>query len=115
MLGASVGAPASSRLRRIKKKMRKPTIDELLEQVDSIYELAMLAAKEARRLRLKDRDAVEPLQKALERIAQGKVKGRFLSHEEMESYEIDERQKRDAAQAMREKTFAPPPPPDEKE
>jgi DNA-directed RNA polymerase omega subunit len=95
--------------------MRKPTIDELLKQVDSIYELTMLAAKEARRLRLKDRDVKEPLQKALERIAQGKVKGRFLSQKEMEEYEVDERQKREAAQAMREKTFVQPPPMEEKQ
>ena len=68
--------------------MRKPTIDELLEQVGGIYELTMLAAKEARRIRLKDRDAVQPLQQALERIAQGKVKGRFLSLDELDDYEV---------------------------
>jgi DNA-directed RNA polymerase omega subunit len=93
--------------------MRKPTIDELLKNVDSIYELTMLAAKEARRIRMKDHDAKQPLQRALERIADGKVKGRFLSHEEMEKYEIDEHQKREAAQAMRERSFVPPPIPHE--
>jgi DNA-directed RNA polymerase omega subunit len=90
--------------------MRKPTIDELLDQVDSIYELAMLAAKEARRIRLKDRDAKEPLQKALERIAEGKVKGRFLNQREMDEYENDERQRRESAQAMREKNYVQAPP-----
>jgi DNA-directed RNA polymerase omega subunit len=89
--------------------MRKPTIDELLDQVGSIYELTMLAAKEARRIRLKDRDAVQPLQQALERIAQGKVKGRFLSQDEMADYEVQERQKREAAQLMRDKTMIQPP------
>jgi DNA-directed RNA polymerase omega subunit len=89
--------------------MRKPTIDELLEQVDSVYELAILAAKEAKRIRLKDRDTVQPLQKALERIAEGKVKGRFLNDKEMDAYENSERQKREAAQAMREKTYTQTP------
>jgi len=89
--------------------MRKPTIDELLDQVDGIYELTMLAAKEARRIRLKDRDTKQPLQKALERIAEGKVKGRFLSQKELDEYENDERQKREAAAAMREKTYSQTP------
>jgi DNA-directed RNA polymerase omega subunit len=89
--------------------MRKPTIDELLEQVDSVYELAILAAKEAKRIRLKDRDTIQPLQKALERIAEGKVKGRFLNDKEMDAYESSERQKREAAQAMREKSYSQTP------
>jgi DNA-directed RNA polymerase omega subunit len=87
-------------------RMRKPTIDELLDQVDSIYELTMLAAKEARRIRLKDRDIKQPLQVALERIADGKVKGRFLNQKEMDEYESSERQKREAAAAMKEKSFS---------
>jgi DNA-directed RNA polymerase omega subunit len=89
--------------------MRKPTIDELLDQVGSIYELTMLAAKEARRIRIKDHDAKQPLQQALERIAQGKVKGRFLSQDEMDDYEVQERQRREAAQIMRDKTMIQPP------
>jgi DNA-directed RNA polymerase omega subunit len=103
--------------RRLHKKMRKPTIDELLNQVDSIYELTMLAAKEARRIRLNNRDAKEPLQSALERIAEGKVKGKFLSADELCDYESDERQRREAAAAMREKNFVqvPIPPLEERE
>jgi len=90
--------------------MRKPTIDELLEQVGSIYELTMLAAKEATRIRLKDRDIKEPLQIALERIAEGKVKGSFLSPDEMEEYKRGEQDRRDAA-AVRDRMIVPPPPP----
>ncbi len=95
--------------------MRKPTIDELLEQVDSIYELTMLAAKEATRIRLKDRDTREPLQIALDRIAQGKVKGSFLTPDEMDEYEMKERERREAAAAMRDKLVVPPPPPPEED
>lgn len=91
--------------------MRKPTIDELLEQVGSIYELTMLAAKEATRIRLKDREAKQPLQRALERIAEGKVKGKYLSPDEMEEYEDQERERRETAAAAREKAIIPPPPP----
>lgn len=89
--------------------MRKPTIDELLEQVDSIYELTMLAAKEATRIRLKDREIREPLQLALDRIAKGKVKGSFLTAEELEEYELKEHERREAA-AMRDRMVIPPPP-----
>lgn len=89
--------------------MRKPTIDELLEQVDSIYELTMLAAKEATRIRLKDREVKEPLQIALERIAKGKVRGSFLTAEELEEYERKEQERREAA-ALRERMIIPPPP-----
>jgi len=91
--------------------MRKPTIDELLEQVGSIYELTMLAAKEATRLRVKDRETPEALQKALERIAEGKVKGEFLSAKEMVKYEEKERTRRDSETAMRQKSQLLPPPP----
>jgi len=91
--------------------MRKPTIDELLDQVGSIYELTMLAAKEATRLRLRDRETEQPLQNALDRIAEGKVKGKYLGPEEMEEYEEKERERREAAAAMRERTIIPPPPP----
>lgn len=87
--------------------MRKPTIDELLEHCDSIYELTILAAKEATRIRLNDRDAVEPLQDALERIATGRVKGKYLTDEEMEEYDARQRERRDAAAAMRERTIIP--------
>ena len=87
--------------------MRKPTIDELMEKVDSIYELAMLAAREATRLRLKDRDTEQPLQLALERIAEGKVTGKYLTSAEMDVYERQERDKRDA-QSMRERNPLPP-------
>jgi DNA-directed RNA polymerase omega subunit len=90
--------------------MRKPTIDELLEKCDSIYELTMLAAKEATRIRLNDRDATEPLQKALERIASGQVKGKYLSGREMDEYESKQRERREAAAAMRERTIIPLPP-----
>ena len=90
--------------------MRKPTIDELLDQVDSIYELTMLAAKEATRIRLKDRDIKEPLQLALERIAEGKVKGSFLSPDEMGEYQRKEQERREAA-AIRDRMVIPPPPP----
>ncbi len=89
--------------------MRKPTIDELLENVDSVYELTILAAKEATRIRLKDRDAKEPLQHALERIADGDVKGKYLSQEEMVDYEAKERERREAAAAMRERAIIPVP------
>lgn len=87
--------------------MRTPTIDELLDQVGSIYELTMLAAREARRIRTKDRDAKEPLQEALERIAAGKVKGTYLTHEEMEKYLEKENEQREAAVAAREKMLSP--------
>ncbi len=88
--------------------MRKPTIDELLEQVDSLYELTMLAAREATRIRLKNRDVKEPLQLALERIAQGKVKGQYLSADEMDDYERKERENREAAAARDKMSFPPP-------
>jgi DNA-directed RNA polymerase omega subunit len=88
--------------------MRKPTIDELLDRVDSIYELTMLAAKEATKIRLNNRDADQPLQNALERIAEGKVKGRYLSPGEMDKYEMKEREKRDAQSAARERIIPPP-------
>ncbi len=88
--------------------MRKPTIDELLEKVGSIYELTMLAAKEATRIRLADRDAKEPLQKALERIADGKVRGQYLTPEEMDEYQRQERERRDSV-ATRDKLVIPPP------
>jgi len=88
--------------------MKKPTIDELLEQVGSIYELTMLAAREATRLRLKDRDEEQPLQKALERIAEGKVKGLYLTPDEMDEYERSERERREAV-ATRERLVIPPP------
>ena len=91
--------------------MRKPTIDELLEHVDSIYELTTLAAKEATRLRVKDRETPEALQKALERIAEGKVKGEFLTAEELEEYEEQERLRRDTEAALRQKSQLMPPPP----
>lgn len=94
--------------------MRKPTIDELLEKVGSIYELTMLVAKEARRIRILDRDAKEPIQKALEHIADGKVKGEFLTSEEMEEFLRKEQETTEAANAMRDKILAhstdvPPP------
>jgi DNA-directed RNA polymerase omega subunit len=99
--------------------MRKPTIDELLDQVGGIYELTMLAAREARRIRLKDKEAIQPLQTALDRIAQGKVKGKFLSEEELARYDAEERSKRELAQVLREKQFShvvtPPPILEEKE
>jgi DNA-directed RNA polymerase omega subunit len=87
--------------------MRKPTIDDLLKQVDSIYELTMLAAREAKRIRLKDKDAKEPLQKALERIAEGKVRGQYLSPKEMAEYEKNEKERRETA-AMRDRHVIPP-------
>jgi DNA-directed RNA polymerase omega subunit len=83
--------------------MRKPTIDELYAQVGSLYELTMLAAREATRIRLKDPEAKEPLQQALERIAEGKVKGRYLSPKELEEYERKETMRRDASRASRER------------
>jgi len=87
--------------------MRKPTIDELLNQVGSIYELTMLAAREATRIRLKDSEGEEPLQKALERIAEGKVRGKYLTADELEEYQRQEREKREAA-VMRDRLSAPP-------
>lgn len=91
--------------------MRKPTIDELLKNVDNIYELTMLAAKEATRLRIKDRDTPEALQKALERIAEGKVRGQYLTEDEMEEYEHSEREKKETEDALRQKSQMLPPPP----
>ncbi len=88
--------------------MRKPTIDDLLEKVDSIYELTMLAAREAKRIRLKDKEAREPLQKALERIADGKVRGQYLTPQEMAEYEKNEKDRREAL-AMRDRLVIPPP------
>jgi len=89
--------------------MRKPTIDELLDRVGSIYELTMLAAKEAKRIRQKDRETREPLQQALERISTGKVEGRYLSPKELEEFEEKERERREAAQAIRDKMALKPP------
>jgi DNA-directed RNA polymerase omega subunit len=94
-----------------KLRMRKPTIDELLEQVDSIYELTMLAAKEATRLRIKDRETPEALQKALERISEGKVKGEFLSRKDLDKYEEEERMRRETEAIARQKSQLMPPPP----
>ena len=84
--------------------MRSPTIDELLAKVGSIYELTMLAAKEARRIRIKNKDVKEPLQIALERIAQGKVKGQYLTAQELEDYKRKENERHEAAAAAREKS-----------
>lgn len=61
--------------------MRKPTIDELLDQEGSIYTLAMLAAKRARQMKILDKEIKIPLQKALEEIAEGKVNAKFLKVE----------------------------------
>lgn len=91
--------------------MRKPTIDELLEKVDSIFELTMLAAKEATRIKLKDREEKEPLQRALERIAEGKVTGHYLEEDEIEEYEAKQRERKEIAAQLRERTFSPIPPP----
>ena len=90
--------------------MRKPTIDELLNQVDSIFELTMLAAKEATRIRLKDREIKQPLQLALDRIAEGKVRGSFLDPDGLEEYNRNEQERREAA-AIRDRMVIPPPPP----
>ncbi len=87
--------------------MRKPTIDELLKHCNSVYELTILAAKEATRIRLNDSEAVEPLQNALERIATGRVKGKYLTDDEMEEYDARQRERREAAAAMRERTIIP--------
>jgi len=61
--------------------MRKPTIDELLAQEGSIFTLTMLAAKRARQLKILDGDAKLPLQEALEEVATGKLRARFLDSE----------------------------------
>jgi len=53
--------------------MDKPSIDDLLNKVPSIYELAMMAAKRAVEIKRKDRASVQPLQKALEEISKGEV------------------------------------------
>jgi len=95
--------------RRFFKIMRNPTIDELLDRVGSIYELTMLAAKEATRIRMKDRDTEEPLQKALERISDGKVRGKFLSNDEMRSFEREEKDRKEVQSSIREKNVLPPP------
>lgn len=86
--------------------MRTPTIDELLDRVGSIYELTMLAAREARRIRIKDRDVKEPLQLALERIADGKVKGQYLTPDEMEDYIEKENERREASAVVRERVLS---------
>jgi len=61
--------------------MRKPTIDELLDNEGSIYTLAMLAARRARQMKILDKEIKVPLQKALEEIATGKVHAKFLKME----------------------------------
>lgn len=61
--------------------MRKPTIDELLDREESIYTLAMLAAKRARQMKILDKEIKVPLQKALEEIASGRVNAKFLKEE----------------------------------
>jgi DNA-directed RNA polymerase omega subunit len=86
--------------------MRTPTIDELLDKVGSIYELAMLAAREARRISIKDRDEKEPLQRALERIAEGKVRGQYLAPDQMEKYLEKESERREAASVVRERVLS---------
>jgi DNA-directed RNA polymerase omega subunit len=53
--------------------MDRPSIDDLLNKVPSIYELAMMAARRAVEIKRKDRTTVQPLQKALEEISKGEV------------------------------------------
>mgnify|MGYP005622553401 CR=1 FL=1 len=69
----------------------------------------MLAAKEATRIRLSDREAAQPLQEALERIADGKVKGKYLTDREMIEYDDKQRELREVAAARRERTIIPLP------
>ena len=61
--------------------MRKPTIDELLRQENSIFTLTVLVAKRARQLRILDRDIKLPLQEALEEVSHGNLHAKFLDSE----------------------------------
>ncbi|SMB94586.1 DNA-directed RNA polymerase subunit omega [Thermanaeromonas toyohensis ToBE] len=59
--------------------MDRPSIDELLRQIDSKYALAVLAAKRARMLTQGQFESLypkgtKPVTVALEEIAQGKLK-----------------------------------------
>lgn len=58
--------------------MIKPSLEELLEQVDNKYALVIVAAKRARQIKdgvlpLVDIDSTNPVSVALEEIATGKV------------------------------------------
>jgi DNA-directed RNA polymerase subunit omega len=57
----------------------KPSLEELLEQVDSKYALVMVAAKRARQIKdgglpLVDVDSANPVSVALEEIATGRIR-----------------------------------------
>ncbi|MBC7346642.1 MAG: DNA-directed RNA polymerase subunit omega [Clostridia bacterium] len=59
--------------------MNRPTIDELMKQVNSKYALVVLAARRARMLTAAettgpDGKLIKPVSVALEEIARGKVK-----------------------------------------
>lgn len=59
--------------------MIKPSLEELLEHVESKYALVMAAAKRARQLKegslpLVDIDSTNPVSIALEEIATGKIR-----------------------------------------
>ncbi len=62
--------------------LRYPSIDDLLEVVDSKYKLAYIAAKRAKIIKEDDYSSVEnkcvkPVGQALEEILAGKVKAEF--------------------------------------
>lgn len=64
---------------RIKMRVTYPSIDKLLDRVDSRYSLSVLAAKRAHELEvgepeaLKNYKALKPVGRALEEIEAGKV------------------------------------------
>ncbi|HOP56823.1 MAG TPA: DNA-directed RNA polymerase subunit omega [Bacillota bacterium] len=67
---------------RNKEGLRYPSIDDLLEVVDSKYKLAYIAAKRAKIIKEDDYSSVEnkcvkPVGQALEEILAGKVKAEF--------------------------------------
>jgi len=62
--------------------LRYPSIDDLLEVVDSKYKLAYIAAKRAKVIKRTDYSSVDnrcvkPVGKALEEILEGKVTAKF--------------------------------------
>ena len=90
-------------------RMDKPSIDNLLENVHGMYELAAVAGKRAIEIKKIDKGNAQPLQQALDEIREGNVDFDYKKHVESESVDGEQIElplAMDAKQAKLETTIS---------
>lgn len=65
--------------------MDTPSIDNLLETVPGMYELAAVAGRRAIEIKKKNRESIQPLQQALDEIGEGNIEFDFKKAQSRDS------------------------------